>query len=157
MGKSRKKRGSLPPFVPMTWELLNSRAFIELCHLSRAALPYFLGKVKTPFHDPSRFNTPFSFPYSEAKRLGFPTSTFAKATKELVAHGFIDPYRKGGCYGDLKVSNQFLLSVRWKHFGTAGFEESDWSGFIQRPKRKHGPLRIVKAITSSGEMYADSS
>ena len=158
MGRSKRdKVNRLPPFVAITWQQLNSAAFIDLCHYARAALPYFLGKVKLPYQDPSRLQTPFSFPYSEAKRLGFPTSTFSKAIKQLVHHGFIDPYRKGGCYGDLKVSNQFTLSERWKKYGTPAFETSNWDCFIPKPRKNSAPLGGGKSNTPSGEIHEDSS
>lgn len=138
MAAKRRKRsqGKLPPFVALTWQVLNSKALIELNHHSRAALPYFFGKVKLPFGDSELYTREFSFPYAEAKRLGFPTSTFAKVIRQLVEHGFIDPQQRGGCYGDLKASNKFTLSARWKNYGTPAFEASDWRCFIPKPRVK---------------------
>lgn len=158
MAKSRKRSANkLPPFVPLIWELLNAPAFIALCHYARAVLPYCLGKVKLPYNDPQRLEQPFSFPYSEAKRLGFPTSTFAKAIQQLVEHGFLDPVRKGGCYGDLKVSNQFKLSNRWQRYGTPSFIQDDWKSFIQKPRKNKAPLGGGKSVAPAGEIGPDTS
>lgn len=132
------KKMSLPPFVAVTWEVLNSKAFVDLSHHARVALLYFLGKPKRHPKDSEYYSTPFTFPYSEAKRLGFPNSTFAKAIRALVAHGFIDPVEKGGCFGDLKKANRFTLSERWRSFGVANFEVIDWRGFVQRPRKTKG-------------------
>src|SRR3990172_3405879 len=93
---ARKRRGDrLPPFVALTWEILNSKAFKELPYATAKALPYFLGKVKTGFNDTQRYLTNFSFSYSEAKNYGFAFSTFSKVIQSLIAFGFIDPVHKG--------------------------------------------------------------
>lgn len=138
MGRRNRDKFSmkLPPFVPLTWEMLNSPALRNLNHYSRAALPYFLGKVKLHYKHNERYVFEFSFPYSEGKRLGFPTSTFSKATCQLVEHGFIDPKDRGGCYGDLKKANKFTLSRRWEKYGTKEFEKKDWKSFIPKPRKK---------------------
>jgi hypothetical protein len=157
MARNRKNKNPLVGFVAILWVVLNSVAFISLRHYSRAVLPYLLGKVKLSPTDPRKFQTPFSFSYREAQRLGFPSSTFAKALQELVAHGFLDPHTKGGCYGDLKVSNQFTLSNRWMKFGTESFKESDWKSFIQKPRKMKPPQGIGKCINPPGEIDGDSS
>jgi len=133
--KRRKNANKLPPFVALTWEMLNSSALTDLNHYSRAALPYFLGKVKLPYKHSERFTMGFKFPYSEGKKLGFPTSTFSKAICQLIAHGFIDPIERGGCYGDLKLSNKFALSRRWEKYGTKNFITVDWNTFIQEQRK----------------------
>lgn len=153
----RKKNQNSAGWVPMPWPVLNAPSFISMRHYSRVALMYFWGKVKMSPTATLRFNTPFKFSYTEAKTLGFPTSTFAKAIQQLVAHGFLDPHTKGGCYGDLKVSNQFTLSERWMDFGTPKFKKSDWKSFIQKPRKNKSPQAIGKCITPPGEIYEDSS
>jgi len=59
--RSRKKGWKLPPFVPLTWKMLNSSAYKKLKQSSAKALPYFLGKVKLPLFDPQRYSSPFFF------------------------------------------------------------------------------------------------
>ncbi len=157
MTRRRQKTPPLKAFVAITWELLISAAFIELCHYSRAALPYFLGKVKLSPADPRKYTTPFSFPYSEAKRLGFPTSTFAKAIEQLVKYGFLDPVSKGGCYGEIKAPNEFTLSNRWRSYGTKEFVASSWKSFIPKPRKNTPRLYRGKCITPSGEINPDTS
>lgn len=133
-----KKRGDkLPPFVPLTWEMLNSRAYKDLPASAAKALPYFLGKVKTGFNDPQRFSIEFSLPYREGQNYGFSSATFAKVIVKLVAHGFIDPCDKGGLRsGGGKALNLFSLSYRWKSYGKPEFKPVNWKCFLPRLKSK---------------------
>jgi len=140
----RKRATQLPPFVALPWKLLNSKAYYHLNHASRAALPFFLGKPKVPFDRPNFCEIIFTFPYSEAKRVGIPTSTFFKVIRELVATGFIDPQDKGGLRGNCKVANRFTTSRRWQDFGTPDFKALDWSTFIPKPRKNQTPQRVAK-------------
>ena len=130
--KRNKGRDRLPPFVPLLWQMLNSRAFIELTPSACKALPYFLGKVKLQIHDIQRYISEFSFSYREGKKLGFSPATFSKVIQSLVHFGFIDPVDKGGLRGDCKTSNVFKLSRRWENYGTANFLNLEWKHFFPR-------------------------
>lgn len=129
----------LPPFVALTWEMLNSKAYKDLNYSSAKALPYFLGKYKGAYRDPQRYLLEFPFSYSEAKRYGFSNSTFSKVIQELVRKGFIDPVDRGGLRGDSKSYNLFKLSRRWEKYGTEGFEHTEWKCFFPRLKSKATP------------------
>ena len=130
--RSRKKGGKLPPFVPLTWKMLNSSAYKKLKQSSAKALPYFLGKVKLPLFDPQRYSSPFSFSYTEAKKYGFANGTFSRVIIDLMDKGFIDPKDKGGLRGDCKTSNKFMLSQRWEEYGTKNFNEVKWQCFAPK-------------------------
>jgi len=119
----------------MTWELLNSKAYIQLNNAARVALIYFIGKPHKTYDSSEFYDIVFSFHYSEAKRLGFPSGTFFKVINELVRHGFLEPMRKGGCYGELRASNNFRMSKRWMRYGYPDFQNSDWAGFIHKPRK----------------------
>ncbi len=71
------KSGKLPGFVPMLWEMLNSKAYKELSYSTKAALIHFLGKPK-PANIVKReyYEVEFSFTYSEAKNMVFPRKPF---------------------------------------------------------------------------------
>ena len=127
----KKKSNRLPPFVPLTWEMLNSRAYKDLSHAAGKSLPYFLGKVKNSFNDPQRYWTEFSFSYREASKLGFATTTHHNVISELIAKGFLEPLKKGGLKSDGKGYNLFKLSKRWELYGTTDFKETEWKTFIQ--------------------------
>ena len=100
---SRKKDSNrLPPFVPLPWELLNSRAYKDLKYASAKSLPLFLGKIKESYRDIQRYLIEFSFSYREAKQHGYAPATFSKIIRELVGKGFIDPVDKGGLRSDGK-------------------------------------------------------
>ena len=134
-GKQKQERtggNKLPPFVPLTWEMLNSRAYKELTPSSAKALPYFLGKVKLPYHDPEKYRIEFEFRYSEAERLGFANTTFYRSITKLIDFGFMDPVSKGGKKSSGYSSNRFKLSERWKGYGTKDFRKvKSWSEFYQ--------------------------
>ncbi|MGD0169605.1 MAG: hypothetical protein ABSE54_07780 [Smithella sp.] len=142
--KAINKLKRLPPFVPLPWDMLNHKAYKELPPSAAKALPYFIGKVKKAFHDPSRLNTEFSFSYKEAKSFGFALATFSKIIRDLVKHGFLDPIDKGGLRGDCKSNNLFCLSHRWKLLGQPDFQFIDWKCFLPRQKQ----LQKVKRTTS---------
>ncbi len=129
MAKSRAKN-KLPPFVPLILEMLNSKVYWELPNAAAKLLPYFFAKVKTPYNDPSRYNTTFTFPFSEAQRYGFARSTFSQVIRDLMRLGFIDPVKKGGLRGTGLASSVFNLSKRWESYGTPEFEEIRWESFM---------------------------
>lgn len=127
MGRDRLQQSKirLPPFVAMTWELLNSTAYKELQPNASKALPFFLGKPKATYGTPQYLTTVFSFTYPEAKKLGFAQATWARVLRDLVENGFIDPVRKGGLRGNGKSASQFCLADRWKKYGQHEFESID--------------------------------
>jgi hypothetical protein len=134
---TRKKiSNKLPPFVPMTWKMLNSEAYKNLPFASAKILPLFIGKVQAfGFNDPARFDTSFEFTYSEAKkRLGYGRSTFYKVLLDLMRHGFVDPVKKGGFRSFGNTSSRFKLSRRWEDYEKFSFKAVDWKGFPIHPQ-----------------------
>ena len=127
-----KKRDRLPAFVPLVWDILNSKAYIELPPSACKALPYFLGKVKLAFQDSQRYLLVFPFSYKEGNRYGFSPATFSKVIQSLVHFGFIDPVDKGGLRGDCKSNNLFRLSRRWEAYPKPNFERLEWKTFEPR-------------------------
>jgi len=130
---ARKKiNNRLPPFVAMTWDMLNSKAYRALPKSSAKILPFFIGKIQDfKYHDPARFESVFEFTYSEArKRLGYGRSTFFKVLNDLIEHGFIDPVKKGGLRSYGNTSSKFKLSKRWKQYDdTELFKKIKWRGY----------------------------
>lgn len=59
--------------------------------------------------------------FSQAQKYGVCSSptTFIEIKRELVKKGFLDPLEPGG----LREPSKFILSYRWKQFGTNLFEE----------------------------------
>jgi len=123
--------GKLPPFVPMTWEMLNSKAFKELSYSASKALPYFLGKPKIKLTYSEYYESVFEFTYSEAKNLGFHTKTWKRCITDLIDKGFIDPVWKGGLRGDGKSASKFKMSSRWLDYGKPEFKVVRWEQFIR--------------------------
>jgi hypothetical protein len=121
----KKNWNKLPPFVALTWDMLNSKAYIALTASAAKALPYFLGKIKKPHHDPEKYSTEFTFSYPEGLRLGFSHSTFAKIIRDLEAFGFIDWVAQGGMRGKGKGYNRFKLAKKWEHYGAKPLTEDE--------------------------------
>lgn len=144
MSKSRFKYKQ-PAHVALSWELLNSPAYKELTQSAGKALPYFLGKAKFVYTDPQRYSLIFSFPYSEAIKYGFATSTFSKVIQDLVKKGFIDPVNKGGLRSDMKSYNTFKLSRRWENYGKKQFENIEWRCFIPKTRLKATPEKEMNS------------
>lgn len=128
--KRRKKGNRLPPFVALTWEMLNSSAYKELPPSAAKALPYFLGKPKLPCGDPEYLATEFSLSYGEANRYGFASSTYSKIIQALMRMGFIDPLYKGGLRGGGLSTSVFTLSDRWRKYGQSAFQKVEWKQFL---------------------------
>jgi hypothetical protein len=114
--RKRTKENRLPPFVPLTWDMLNSKAYIELPPSAAKALPYFFGKVRRVFDDPERYKEVFTFSYPEGQRLGFSHTTFAKTIRDLEKFGFIDWVAQGGLRGKGKGYNRFKLTCKWENY-----------------------------------------
>jgi hypothetical protein len=129
-----KKKNKLPPFVALTWKLLNSTAYKELPPSSEKALPYFIGKTKVNPNDGAHYTVEFEFSYKEGKRMGFAFTTFSDTIHNLVRFGFIDPVDKGGLRGKGKSYNIFKLAKRWEDYGTEKFRTLDWKCFIPKPR-----------------------
>ena len=133
--KKQRQRNSLPPFVPLTWGILNHAAYKDLPASAAKALPYFMGKVKVSYRDPQKYWEEFAFSYREASKLRFASGTWSKVIQDLVAYGWIDPVDRGGLRGDGKSSSLFRLSRRWEKYGTADFENKSWKCFMPRQRR----------------------
>ncbi len=129
----KRKSGKLPPFVPMLWEMLNSKAYKDLSFSASKALVYFLGKPKIMQVYHEFYRTCFEFTYKEGKSLGFKSSrTWSGIIAELIEKGFVDPVWKGGLRSHGKSSNRFRMSQRWLDYGTPYFTAVTWEQFVQR-------------------------
>jgi hypothetical protein len=149
-GKHKTRKGNkLPPFVALPWDMLNSKAYRDLPHAAAKALPFFLGKVKCGgYNDPTRYETVFTFPYSEAERLGFARATFARVIRDLVGTGFIDPVDKGGMKSEGLTKSHFRLSHRWTDYGEERFQALDWRCFQPGPRSTGNSLPFSECSLS---------
>lgn len=149
-----KKKDRLPPFVPLTWEMLNSKAYKDLTPSAAKVLPYFLGKLKFGYNDTQRYKEEFQLSYSEAKRYGFATATHHRNISQLIAKGFIDPVDKGGLRGLSRSYSLFTLSCRWKDYGMPGFEKISWSCFQPRDRsRATAKMKTDNSNNGNGEQF----
>ncbi len=147
----RAKDKKLPPFVAIPWEMLNSRAYIDLKPSAAKALPYFWGKPHKRFDDPAQYETEIRFSYPEGKRLGFASATFSKIIQELMAKGFLDPVDKGGLRGSGKSYNVFKISRRWERYGKEDFETVVWRCFVPRTRLKATSKRETNRFKKGNE------
>lgn len=152
MAKKKRDGNSLPPFVAMTWEMLNSPAYKELPASAAKALPYFIGKVKASFNDPQRHQLEFPLCYREALNYGFAPATFSKVIQSLVTYGFIDPIDKGGLRSEGKSFNLFCLSYRWKDYGKPEFKAINWKCFAPRLKSKSTSKKETYSVKKGKEI-----
>ncbi len=150
----RKTSNKLPPFVPLTWNLLHSAAYKNLAPSAAKALPYFIGKVqRIPYKDPARYSTTIVLTYSEARTYRFGKTTFYNIIKSLMRNGFIDPVKKGGLRGGGLSSNNFTLSKRWELYGTSTFEEIKWECFHLKTSQVSNLNRKRLKSEPSGTAY----
>ena len=135
-GKKDKQKLSIPPFVPMTWAMLNSKAYKDLSFAARAMLPYFIGKPKINIRSDLFLKTEFSFSYKEAVTCGCSTRTFTRVIEDLMRKGFIDPVEKGGLRGAGLSCNIYKMSERWKHYEKQDFVEAvEWKMFAANTRK----------------------
>lgn len=155
-GRKRwRSQDRLPPFVALTWDMLNSQAYRKLKHSAAKALPYFLGKAKFTYNDPQRYLVDFTFPYKEGQRFGFAVSTFNKIIGELIRKGFVDPVDKGGLRSDCKSYNVFKLSRRWEEYGKKDFEIIEWQCFVPKPRLKTTPNSEMNNIKKGNKTHKE--
>jgi len=144
--KNSKEKLALPPFVPMTWAMLNSAAYKNLSFAARAMLPYFIGKPSINIRSDLFLKTEFSISYKEAVTYGCSTRTFTRVIEDLMRKGFVDPVDKGGLRGWGLSSNVFRMSERWKDYGKKDFVPVEWKQFDANFKNGHCPVAKSKAV-----------
>lgn len=120
------KENKLPPFVPITKEMIRSQAWAQLSHYSVRAYIHIAAK----YNGKNKNN--LSYTYKEATKF-MNGHTYKKATDELVKYGFLDVKRSGACFGKCNI---FGLSERWKKYGTDEFREG------KRKVTKQNPLKL---------------
>jgi hypothetical protein len=144
----KKSSNKLPPFVALTWEMLNSKAYIDLPPSAAKVLPYFLGKPKFGYGDPQRYREEFHLSYAEASSYGFAIATHHRNISQLVEKGFIDPVDKGGLRGLGRSYSLFTISWRWKEYGKSDFQKISWRCF--QPRERDRSRARAKMKTYNG-------
>lgn len=96
-------------------KILQSKAYWELKnHWASKLLPEFLYRARNNGH--------IEFTYQEAyQRFGIPKYSFTRAIDQLVNHGLIDIVSSKA--GRRKNKSMYVISERWKQYGTPGFIE----------------------------------
>ncbi len=125
--KFKDKRLDIRRSVMLTCEMLYSEAFRALTVSSVHLLFRFMqkrtwnskkgGKREYVYSDYE--NGGLKFPYSEAKILGFPESTFNRSIDQLCEYGFLTIEYTGGTLGDKKDYTRFKYLENWKDYGKA--------------------------------------
>lgn len=114
-------------------DLLHSEAYRALKYApALKVLNWFFEKVHVKVNKKRRGKERYevvndgemSFSYQEAGFRGLTSNQFSRALKELHSAGFIDLKKHGsGLMGDYTI---YLLSQRWRSFGTPQFEEKEF-------------------------------
>ena len=128
-GYRHNRSASLPPFLPLALDVIESVAFRALPPSAAKGFIFFLRKPikERIFYRDSRFYTwQFEFSYTEAESYGFARATWNRVLRELLAHGFIDLVSKGDLKSRRPSSSKFVLSERWRNFGTSYFDQGGW-------------------------------
>ncbi len=118
MGKTHQKnKGRLPPFVPISMDLLESTAYRKLSPSAAKLYPYFLRTCIRAVKGAPDTTTIFGLTYAEAEKYGFARRTTHDAIKALVLYGFVDIVSVGGLRGAGHTNSQYKLSNRWVTYG----------------------------------------
>jgi hypothetical protein len=115
--KKRLIKNKLPPFVPITWDILNSDAYFDLSPTAAKLLPFFTGKNHLPYGHDEYFRMPFPLPYGELhSRTGLADSTIDRVIQSLIKCGFIEIYTQGGLRGVGGVKSLYIMSPKWRDY-----------------------------------------
>jgi len=109
------------PFVLIPYELIDSKAYMELKGAGVRALMLCMRKVKE-MKGTERFKVLFSLTFREAREKGFCDATFWRSMKSLQRLGFVDCEMRGGLRNENKYATIYRLSLRWKKYGTPDFD-----------------------------------
>lgn len=119
--------------IRISYDLLHSDAYRNLKYgPAIKVLNWFYEKIRFEVDKKKRGkdryrmvnNGEIIFTYEEAEFRGLNSQKFFRALRELHHFGLIDVKRPGsGLKGDHTV---FVLSQRWKNFGTVNFDSRDW-------------------------------
>ena len=118
----KKKNKIAGPFVALTYEMIDCKAFKELNGAAMHALILCIRKVKT-YNPHDRFSFQFTLTFAEAKKSGLHASAFDRGIKQLHALGFIEIVHRGGMRFQGKACTKYRLSQRYQKYGTAEFIE----------------------------------
>jgi len=109
-------------FIPLFHQVLQSEAYRALPTTARLAYSYFLMDIKNDEQEV----VILTFPQSKKWGICKSSATFTNDKKELVAKGFLNPYKCGGN----GVPSSFKLSRRWKRYNKDGFKKIPFIGGI---------------------------
>ncbi len=125
-----KKGWPLNRLVVIQPEMFQSPAFHDLSKSAIIVLMRFLqkrtwdegkGRKKKKLKNVTYRNEDLVFIGREAEWLGIKDSSFRRAIKELVEHGFITVVHQGGAYGPKKDYSRYRLIDTWRLWGTNSF------------------------------------
>lgn len=115
-----KKKNKIPgPFAGLTYRLLDSDAFISLSNGAQVAYIYFMRDKK------NYIQKEVSLTFKQAKKAGVckSPSSFVSYKRELIERGLLDNCEPGG----LNQRAIYIISERWKEFGTCRFVEQEFN------------------------------
>lgn len=154
------KRKSKKRAIRKGFDLIHSEAYLSLRYApSHKVLDWFLEKRRVIRHEKRKgkrswevVNDPFSFTYEDARCRGLSDQQYSWALKELHAVGFIDVVEHGA--GMMKSYTQFVLSERWRDYGTPNFKHEEFpkSSYIGYRKPKRNKNNDEKSSLVNNEM-----
>lgn len=131
MNRRAKHRERLPPFVPITHQMLESTAFKALSGNAAKLLLYFIRACVRCCKGKPSTSVQFDFTYSEALKIGFAKNTFSRAMSSLVDHGFVDLVEPGGLRGVGHSNSKYRLSDRWATWGGIGWAQRAYKEVVR--------------------------
>jgi hypothetical protein len=128
---STKRGWPLKRLVVIQPDMFESPAFHDLSKTAMIVLMRFLqkrtwdegkrGSRKKKLKNVKYQDEDLIFIGREANWLGIKDSSFRRAIKELVEHGFITVDHQGGAYGPKKDPSRYRLVETWRLWGTNSF------------------------------------
>jgi len=145
--------------IRIDFALLHSEAFKALSYApALKLLIWFHEKVKVKVNKKKRGKERYqvldgviSFTYAEAECRGLTHKQVYRGLREIHSLGFIDIEKPGS---RLKSDwTEYLISNRWRDFGTPNFKNTDWPisikwrnygfGSKEKPKKRYGKRKFA--------------
>jgi hypothetical protein len=140
------KTSTKHPYAAIEHRVIDSPAFADLTFSARDLLLLIARQLT------KNNNGHLQATFTYMNRFGFSPNTLSRATKELIAHGFICRTKSGGFHqGAAQFAVTWLSLTNTKGIFPAGFKSCAWRDWIP-PEEKTRPPKVRLHSIKNGEL-----
>jgi len=139
------------PYAATEHRVIDSPAYADLSYAARSLLVAITRQLTKD----NNGHLQATFKYME--RLGFSVNTLSRATKELIAHGFIYRTKSGGFHqGAAQFAVTWLPITNKQGIYLAGFQPCAWRDWLPTEKKSRPP-KVRACSLKNGELTPPST